>query len=63
LTFTVSVRNRESYLESIEEAEERKRKPRFDDMSYRLSNGLNLINPEAMESSRKADDLLKTLYN
>ena len=61
MTFTVSVRNRESYLESIEEAEERRTKSKHDDNSYRISHGFNWINLDCMKANDNANKLLKKL--
>ena len=49
--------------ESIEEAEERRTKPKRDDNSYRISHGLHWLNLDCMEANQKAMDLQKTLYN
>jgi len=49
--------------ESIEEAEERRTKPKRDDNSYRISHGLHWVNLESMKVHEKADDLLKTIMN
>jgi len=52
-----------SPTESIEQAEERRTKPKRDDNSYRISHGLHWLNLDCMEANQKAMDLLKTLYN
>ena len=49
--------------ESIEEAEERRKKPKFEDNSYRVSHGLHWINLESMKAHEKADKILKTIMN
>ena len=49
--------------ESIEQAEERRNKPKFEDNSYRVSHGLHWINLESMKAHEKADNLLKTIMN
>jgi len=49
--------------ESIEEAEERRTKTKYDDTSYRISHGFHSHNIESMEANQKAMDLQKTLYN
>ena len=49
--------------ESIEQAEERRTKSKFDDVSYRISHGLHYHNLDCMKANQKAMDLQKTLYN
>jgi len=45
--------------ESIEEAEERRNKSKFEDTSYRVSHGLHWINLDCMKACEKANSLLK----
>lgn len=52
-----------SPTESIEQAEERRTKTKYDDTSYRISHGFHNHNIESMEANQKAMDLQKTLYN
>ena len=47
--------------ESIEEAEERRNKPKRDDSSYRVSPELHWRYLESMKAHEKADNLLKTI--
>ena len=49
--------------ESIEEAEERRNKPKRDDSSYRVSPELHWRYLESMKAHEKADKLLKTIMN
>ena len=49
--------------ESIEEAEERRNKSKFEDTSYRVSHGLHWINLDCMKANQKAIDLQKTIMN
>nr|AIF06858.1 hypothetical protein [uncultured marine thaumarchaeote KM3_196_F10] len=47
--------------ESIEEAEERRRKSKHDDSSYRISHGFSWINLDCMKANDNANKLLKKL--
>jgi len=49
--------------ESIEQAEERRNKSKFEDTSYRVSHGLHWINLDCMKANQKAIDLQKTIMN
>jgi len=45
--------------ETIEQAEERRNKPKLHEYSFRISNGLHWLNLDCMKAHEKANDLLK----